>query len=80
MAAMRRVWEFGLLFTVALAVGVVVTAAVAAALLGGADAVAADAGDVASTVIPVAAGLVAVVLTLDVGLRRLNRPKAKTGW
>ncbi len=80
MAAMRRVWEYGLLVTVALAIGLVVAAVVAFAMLRGGDAVTPGTGDLASTIVPAAAGLVAIVLTLDVGLRRLHRPRAKAGW
>lgn len=80
MADMRRFWEYGLLVTVALAVGLLVAAIVAFALLGAGDDVGASTGDLASTVLPAAAGLIAIVLTLDVGLRRLHRPRAKAGW
>jgi hypothetical protein len=80
MSGMRRVWEYGLLVAVAMAVGLVVAAVVAFAMLGDGDAVSAGAGDLASTILPAAAGLVAIVLTLDAGLRRLNRPRAKAGW
>ena len=80
MAAMRRVWEYGLLVTVALAIGLLVAAGVAFAVLGAGDAVSVKADDLMSFVLPAGAGLVAIVLTLDIGLRRLNRPRAKAGW
>lgn len=80
MAAMRRFWEYGLLVTVAMAVGLVVAAVVAFAMLGSDNGVSSSAGDLASFVVPAAAGLVALGLTLEVGLRRLHRPRAKAGW
>jgi uncharacterized membrane protein YhaH (DUF805 family) len=80
MAAMRRFWEYGLLVTVAMAVGLVVAAVVAFAMLGPDNGVSSTAGDLASFVVPAAAGLVALGLTLEVGLRRLHRPRAKAGW
>jgi uncharacterized membrane protein YhaH (DUF805 family) len=80
MSGMRRFWEYGLLVTVALAIGLVVAAVMAFAMLGSGNAVSGRADDFASFVIPAAAGLIAVVLTLDVGLRRLHRPRAKAGW
>jgi peptidoglycan/LPS O-acetylase OafA/YrhL len=79
MAGMRRFWEYGLLVTVAMAVGLVVAAVVELAMAGSTDAVT-GAGDLAAMVIPGAAGLVAIVLTLDAGLRRLTRSRAKAGW
>jgi hypothetical protein len=80
MAGMRRFWEYGLLVTVALAVGLLVASVVAAAMIGPADAVATSAGDLAEFVIPAAAGIVALGLTLEMGLRRLQRSRAKIGW
>lgn len=80
MSGMRRFWEYGLLVTVAMAVGLVVAAVVAFAMVGTSEAVPSNAGDLASIVAPAAAGLIALVLTLDVGLRRLHRPRAKIGW
>lgn len=80
MAGMRRFWEYGLVVAVAMAVGLVVAALVAFAMLGSSDGVPASAGDLASTILPAAAGLIAVVLTLDIGLRRIHRPRAKAGW
>lgn len=80
MAGMRRFWEYGLLVTAAMAVGLVVAAVVALAMAGSGNAVPSSAGDLASIVAPAAAGLVALGLTLEVGLRRLHRPRAKIGW
>lgn len=80
MAGMRRLWEYGLLVTVAMAVGLAVAATVALAMAGPGAAVPGSAGDLASFVVPAAAGLVALGLTLEVGLRRLHRPRAKIGW
>lgn len=80
MAGMRRFWEYGLLGTVAMAVGLVVAAVVAFAMAGPGNAVPSSAGDLASIVVPAAAGLVALGLTLEVGLRRLHRPRARIGW
>ena len=39
-----------------------------------------DIGGLAAIALPAAAGLVAVVVTLDAGLRKLRRPNAKAGW
>jgi len=80
MAAMRRFWEYGLVVTVAIAIGLVVAAAVELAMAGSGNAVTSDASDLTSMVIPAAAGLVAIGLTLAAGLRRVNRPRAKAGW
>jgi hypothetical protein len=80
MVARRKVWEYGLLVTAAPAVGIVVAAVVAALMPGATDAVAGGANDLVSTIIPGAAGLIAVGVTLDIGLRRLHRPRAKAGW
>lgn len=80
MSGMRRLWEYGLLVTVAMAVGLVVAAVVASAMTGASETVPSSAGDLASMIVPAAAGLIALVLTLDVGLRRLHRPRAKIGW
>ena len=80
MAAMRRVWEYGLLVTVALAIGLLVAAGVGFAVLGAGDAVSVSTDDLMWTVLPAGAGLLAIVLTLDIGLRRLHRPRAKAGW
>lgn len=80
MAGMRRFWEYGLLVTVAMAVGLAVAAIVAFAMVGSGDAVPSSAGDLASFVAPAAAGIVALGVTLEIGLRRLNRPRAKAGW
>ena len=80
MAAMRRFWEYGLLVTVAMAVGLVVASVVAFAMTGSGDAVRGSGGDLGSFVLPVAAGLVALGITLEIGLRRLHRPRAKAGW
>jgi hypothetical protein len=79
MAGMRRFWEYGLLVTVAMAVGLIVAAVVELAMAGSTDAVT-GADDLASMVIPGAAGLVTIVLTLDAGLRRLTRSRTKAGW
>ena len=80
MASMRRVWEYGLLVTIALAIGLTVAAVVGVLVTASVQAVSGDPSDLASMVLPAAAGLLAIVLTLDVGLRRLNRPRAKAGW
>ena len=80
MAAMRRFWDYGLVVTVALAVGLVVAAVVEFAMVGSGNAFSSGAGDLASFVIPAAAGLVALGITLEIGLRRLHRPRAKAGW
>ena len=80
MAGMRRFWEYGLLVTVAMAVGLVVAAGVAFVMAAPGDAVPSNAGDLASFVVPAAAGLIALGITLEVGLRRLHRPRAKAGW
>jgi 4-amino-4-deoxy-L-arabinose transferase-like glycosyltransferase len=80
MVATRKIWEYGLLLTVALAIGLLVAAGVAFAVLGAGGAVSIDRDDLMWTILPAAAGLVTVVVTLDVGLRRLNRPRAKIGW
>lgn len=80
MAAMRRFWEYGLLVTVAMAVGLVVASVVAFAMAGPGDAVQGGSSDLASFVLPAAAGLVALGMTLEIGLRRLHRPRAKAGW
>ena len=80
MVGMRRIWEYALLVTVALAIGLLVAAGVAFAVLSAGDAVSVNPDDPMWTVLPAGAGLVAIVLTLDVGLRRLNRPRAKIGW
>ncbi|HJP88981.1 MAG TPA: hypothetical protein VJ850_08110 [Candidatus Limnocylindrales bacterium] len=77
---MRRSWEYGLVVTIALAVGLVVAAVVELAMTGSGNAVTNDAGDLMSMVVPAAAGLLAIGLSLEVGLRRLNRPRAKAGW
>jgi hypothetical protein len=80
MAAMRRFWEYGLLVTVALAIGLVVAGVVALAMTGGGSAVTTSDGDLASFVLPATAGLLALGITLEIGLRRLHRPRAKAGW
>ena len=80
MTGMRRFWEYGLLVTVAMGIGLAVTAIVAFAMLGPSDAVRAGAGDLPSFVLPLAAGLVSLGITLEIGLRRLNRTRAKAGW
>ena len=80
MAAMRRFWDYGLLVTVAMAVGLVVAATVAFVMATPGDGVPSSAGDLASFVVPAAAGLVALGITLEMGLRRLHRPRAKAGW
>jgi hypothetical protein len=80
MAGMRRSWEYGLVVTVAIAIGLVVAAVVELVMTGSGNAVTSDAGDLASIFVPGAAGLVAIGLTLEIGLRRLNRPRAKAGW
>ena len=80
MAAMRRFWEYGLLVTVAMAVGLVVAGIVALVMATPGGAVPSNAGDLATFVVPAAAGLVALGVTLEVGLRRLHRPRAKAGW
>jgi hypothetical protein len=80
MAGMRRFWDYGLLVTVAMSVGLVVAAVVAFAMAPAGDAVSSGAGDLASFAVPAAAGLVALGITLEIGLRRLHRPRAKAGW
>jgi hypothetical protein len=80
MSGMRRLWDYALLVTVALAVGLIVAGIVAFAMAGAPGTVPTGDGDLASMVVPAVAGLVALVLTLDVGLRRLHRPRAKIGW
>jgi uncharacterized membrane protein YhaH (DUF805 family) len=80
MAAMRRFWEYGLLVTVAMAVGLVVAALVGFVMVTPGDGVPSNAGDLASFVLPAAAGLIALGVTLEIGLRRLHRPRAKAGW
>ena len=77
---MRRLWEYGLLVTVAMAVSLLVSAIVGYVVLEAGAPVGATAGDMGSIILPAGAGLLAVVLTLDVGLRRLHRPRAKAGW
>lgn len=80
MAGMRRFWELGLLVTVAMAVGLVVAWVLTNAMTGSGNGVSTDAGDLAAIVVPAAAGLIALGLTLEIGLRRLHRPRAKIGW
>ena len=80
MTAMRRFWEYGLLVTMAMAVGLVVAGAVAFAMSGPGDAVSSSGGDLLSFVAPAAAGLIALGVTLEIGLRRLHRTRAKAGW
>ena len=80
MAGMRRFWEYGLLVTVAMAVGLAVAAVVAMAMTGSGNAVTADNDELVTMVVPAAAGLIALGLTLEIGLRRLHRPRAKAGW
>jgi uncharacterized membrane protein YhaH (DUF805 family) len=77
---MRRFWEYGLLVTVAMAVGLAVAAVVAMAMTGSGNAVTADNDELVTMVVPAAAGLIALGLTLEIGLRRLHRPRAKAGW
>lgn len=80
MAGMRRFWEYGLAVTIAIAVGLVVAAVVELAMTGTGNAVATGGDDLAQMVVPAAAGLLAIGLTLEAGLRRLHRPRAKAGW
>jgi hypothetical protein len=80
MAGMRRFWEYGLVVTVAIAVGLVVAALVEGIMSGSSNGVTSDAGNLASLLVPAAAGVLAIGLTLGAGLRRLNRPRAKAGW
>lgn len=79
MAGMRRTWEYGLVVTIAIAVGLVVAALMELAMAGSGSGVASNAGDLASMVVPAAAGLIAIALTLEAGLRRLSRPPTRIG-
>jgi hypothetical protein len=63
-----------------MAIGLAVATIVAVAMTGSGNAVTSDDGELASMVVPAAAGLVSLGLTLEVGLRRLNRTRAKAGW
>jgi hypothetical protein len=80
MAGMRRFWEYGLVATMAMAIGLVVAALAASVMTGSGDAVSSSTGDLESFVVPAAAGLIALGGTLEIGLRHLHRPRAKAGW
>jgi hypothetical protein len=80
MTDMRRFWEYGLVVTVAIAIGLVVAAVVELAMAGSGNAVTTGADDLASMVVPAAAGLITTALGLEVGLRRLQGPRSRVGW
>jgi hypothetical protein len=79
MAGTQRFWGYALVVAVALAVGAAVAEIASVVIETGVDSPG-DIGGMAAIAVPAAAGLVAVVLVIDAGLRRLRRPPAKAGW
>jgi hypothetical protein len=79
MGGTQGFWGYALVVAAALAVGAVV-AEVASVVIESAVDSPGDVGGLAAIAVPAAAGLIAVVLVIDAGLRRLRRPPAKAGW
>jgi len=65
---------------VALAAGLAVAAGVSMAIGADGAGLPGAATDLVGLVAPVAAGLTVVAVTVELGLRRLGRSRAKSGW
>jgi len=64
----------------ALAAGLAVAAGVSIVIGDGSAGLPPDAAELVDLVLPAAAGLAVVILTVELGLRHVGRPRAKSGW